>query len=261
MFCRNVEVNAITCNSMIGSCDQAGQWQRALDVFGLQKVQRIQLDAFTYSSVASACAKSSLVLAAYLGGWPWEFQKGLAWFGPGWMSNDLTVMMLVAEGSSDTTYSKCVSIWFNLYLVVLQCDSFRRQLSHIMTMMQIHGTTSWFQLDLQDCIRSTGESISKTCSSIAEKCVPDSSILATWYVPYLPMSLLIAWPVFVFYTHYKTHYKLYVHIHGPWSFLSFSSNLVGHTFEPPCRICSWHVILYSPTFSPALCYLKVAIGP
>eukprot|EP00434_Breviolum_minutum_P026241 symbB.v1.2.023196.t1/scaffold2107.1/size91221/5 len=67
MFCRNVEVNAITCNSMIGSCDQAGQWQRALDVFGLQKVQRIQLDAFTYSSVASACAKSGhWTLASWL---------------------------------------------------------------------------------------------------------------------------------------------------------------------------------------------------
>ena len=129
--------------------------------------------------------------------------------------------------------------------MVLQCDSFRRQLSHIMTMMQIHNTTCWFQLDLQDCIRSTGESISKTCSSIAEKCVPDSSILATWYVPYLPMWLL---DLCLSSTLTTRHTINYTYIYNTWSFLSFSSNLVGHTFEPPCRICSWHLSFILPPF-------------
>ena len=31
-MCGSVEINSITCNAMIGCCDQAGQWQRALDV-------------------------------------------------------------------------------------------------------------------------------------------------------------------------------------------------------------------------------------
>lgn len=28
----NMQLNTITCNAMIRACDQAGQWQRALDV-------------------------------------------------------------------------------------------------------------------------------------------------------------------------------------------------------------------------------------
>ncbi|CAK9072841.1 unnamed protein product [Durusdinium trenchii] len=53
----NMQLNTITCNAMIRACDQAGQWQRALDVLKLQRAEQIQIDAFTYSSTASACAK------------------------------------------------------------------------------------------------------------------------------------------------------------------------------------------------------------
>ena len=45
--------------------------------FGLQKAQRIQLDAFTYSSVASACAKSSLAAWGATLGLPESF--GMVW--------------------------------------------------------------------------------------------------------------------------------------------------------------------------------------
>ena len=39
MICKDVQMNSVTCNALIGSCDQAGQWQRAFDVL-LSKKRR-----------------------------------------------------------------------------------------------------------------------------------------------------------------------------------------------------------------------------